>query len=167
MPGPRDEPFEVTYRCGLPAGHAGAHGPSVATLKLRAFGVSRMADNERAVLVSFDRAPTDDELGDIHEALRAVEPAAPTRAELEREVFNIVHRGGLADETATRPCANCSASAGDCEGLYRLYRHPCCSWCEHPGTEGTPAASETTCTHPPGTTFCAWCGFGMPSGEPR
>lgn len=25
---PRDEPFEVTYRCALPTGHAGPHGAS-------------------------------------------------------------------------------------------------------------------------------------------
>lgn len=24
---PRDEPFEVTYRCALPTGHDGPHGP--------------------------------------------------------------------------------------------------------------------------------------------
>jgi hypothetical protein len=27
VPGPRSEPFEVTYRCGQRVGHAGAHGP--------------------------------------------------------------------------------------------------------------------------------------------
>ena len=26
VPGPRDEPFEVTYRCAMPTGHDGPHG---------------------------------------------------------------------------------------------------------------------------------------------
>lgn len=34
-------------------------------------GVSRMFDNKRAALICFDREPTDDELRDMHETLRA------------------------------------------------------------------------------------------------
>lgn len=37
---------------------------------LRALGVGRMADNTKAILVSFNRAPTDDELRGLHELLR-------------------------------------------------------------------------------------------------
>jgi hypothetical protein len=37
--------------------------------KLRAVGVARMHDNEQAVLVCFDRKPTDDELRDVHDTL--------------------------------------------------------------------------------------------------
>ena len=37
---------------------------------LRPLGVSRMADNDRAVLVCFNRAPTDNELREIHEKLK-------------------------------------------------------------------------------------------------
>ena len=36
---------------------------------LRAYGVTRMADNQQAVLVVFHRRPTDDELRSIHELL--------------------------------------------------------------------------------------------------
>lgn len=47
------------------------------TANPRLWGVSRVADNEQAVLLSFDRRPTDDELRDIHERLRsAAEPTA-------------------------------------------------------------------------------------------
>jgi hypothetical protein len=46
--------------------------------KLRAVGVARMHDNEQAVLVCFDRKPTDDELRDVHDTLagRIVAPSA-------------------------------------------------------------------------------------------
>lgn len=37
---------------------------------LRALGVARMADNECAILVCFNRAPSDDELRALHDALR-------------------------------------------------------------------------------------------------
>ena len=36
---------------------------------LRVFGVTRMADNEQAVLIVFQRRPTDDELRSLHESL--------------------------------------------------------------------------------------------------
>jgi hypothetical protein len=38
--------------------------------KARAIGVSRMFDNKKALLLSLDREPTDDDLRRIHEALR-------------------------------------------------------------------------------------------------
>jgi hypothetical protein len=38
---------------------------------LRLWGVSRVADNEQALMLSFDRSPTDDELRAIHERFRA------------------------------------------------------------------------------------------------
>jgi hypothetical protein len=38
---------------------------------LRPQGVSRLKDNPYALLVSFNRAPTDDELRSIHDYLRA------------------------------------------------------------------------------------------------
>lgn len=41
---------------------------------MKSIGVSRMFDNEKAVLVSFDRRPTDDELRAIHERLRFSTP---------------------------------------------------------------------------------------------
>jgi hypothetical protein len=46
--------------------------------KVRAVGVARMQDNDRAVLVCFDRKPTDDELRDVHDTLagRIVAPSA-------------------------------------------------------------------------------------------
>ena len=37
---------------------------------LRTLGVARMADNECAILVCFNRAPSDDELRTLHDALR-------------------------------------------------------------------------------------------------
>jgi len=37
----------------------------------RATGISRLADNDRALLISFARKPSDDELRDIHEHLQA------------------------------------------------------------------------------------------------
>lgn len=38
--------------------------------RARAIGVSRMLDNKKALLLSLDREPTDDDLRRIHEALR-------------------------------------------------------------------------------------------------
>lgn len=38
--------------------------------RARVVGVSRMFDNPKALLLSLDRAPTDDDLRRIHEALR-------------------------------------------------------------------------------------------------
>lgn len=37
--------------------------------KLKAYGVSRLADNEQALLVSFSRRLTDDELRFLHEVI--------------------------------------------------------------------------------------------------
>jgi hypothetical protein len=37
---------------------------------LRLWGVSRVADNEQALLLSFDRRPTDDELRALHERFK-------------------------------------------------------------------------------------------------
>lgn len=45
-----------------------------------AVGVGRMADNEKAVLVSFVRPLTDDELRKLHDVLRALSNAAPPSA---------------------------------------------------------------------------------------
>lgn len=39
------------------------------TFDLRAYGVTRMADNDQAILVSFSRKPTDDELRALHDVL--------------------------------------------------------------------------------------------------
>lgn len=36
---------------------------------IRACGIGRMADNDKALLVYFDRRPTDDEMRDIHDRL--------------------------------------------------------------------------------------------------
>lgn len=36
----------------------------------RVLGVSRVADNQRAILVSLDRSPTDDEMRALHDAMR-------------------------------------------------------------------------------------------------
>lgn len=49
------------------------------TFDLRAYGVSRMADNEQAILVSFSRKPSDDELRALHEVLagRVTKPVSP------------------------------------------------------------------------------------------
>ena len=41
-------------------------------------GVSRMADNDRAVLVSFSRFLSDDELRDLHNFLRHFDPRFKT-----------------------------------------------------------------------------------------
>lgn len=37
---------------------------------LKAIGISRMSDNEKALLVCFNRKPTDDEMRRIHDMLR-------------------------------------------------------------------------------------------------
>lgn len=42
-------------------------------------GVGRMFDNKKALLVSMEREPTDDELRAFHDALRAVAPKGPHR----------------------------------------------------------------------------------------
>ena len=39
----------------------------------KAFGVSRVADNDKVVLVSFNRPLTDDELRVLHEEIRLLE----------------------------------------------------------------------------------------------
>lgn len=54
------------------------------TFDLRAYGVSRMADNEQAILVSFSRKPSDDELRALHEVLagRVTKPVSPQRSTL-------------------------------------------------------------------------------------
>lgn len=39
--------------------------------RARVLGVSRVADNSRAMLVSLDREPTDDELRRLHDLLRS------------------------------------------------------------------------------------------------
>ncbi len=45
-----------------------------------AFGVSRVADNPRAVLVSLRSVPRDDELRALHEALRPIDGGNAVRA---------------------------------------------------------------------------------------
>lgn len=47
----------MTRRISLPSG-----------VKVR--GVSRVADNSKALLVSFDREPTDDDIRALHEGLK-------------------------------------------------------------------------------------------------
>lgn len=44
----------------------------------RVLGVGRMGDNPRAVLVSLERAPTDDELRALHDYLRGFAPGRDT-----------------------------------------------------------------------------------------
>jgi hypothetical protein len=81
--------------------------------KVRAVGVARMQDNDRAVLVCFDRKPTDDELRDVHDTLagRIVAPSAgvqtfavdvPTLDEalvVLGEMYEVADTEGMDDET--------------------------------------------------------------------
>lgn len=57
--------------CGKPEMNCDCHDTSGFRMLPGACGVSRMWDNEKAVLVSFERKPTDDELRALHDLLAA------------------------------------------------------------------------------------------------
>lgn len=46
---------------------------------LRAIGVSRLFDNDRALLLILDRKPTDEELRAVHEHLRTLQAEDPQK----------------------------------------------------------------------------------------
>lgn len=67
--------------CALRAALAEAEAPKAEPVTLpRVYGVGRDAEYPRALLVDFDRVPTDDELRALHELVRS--PPAPQPVEL-------------------------------------------------------------------------------------
>lgn len=64
--------------------------------ELLARGVGRMFDNEKALLVIFDRKPTDDELRAVHDKLRSVASApAVGREEIEKILSRYIPQDAL------------------------------------------------------------------------
>lgn len=70
--------------------------------KIHARGVGRVADNEKVLLVSFDRRPTDEELREAHRSLNGLSEAvaAKVRAVVEAWDSDEIGQvdGGLIDD---------------------------------------------------------------------
>ena len=84
-------------------------------LRLKCWGVGRMTDNDKAVLLSFDRPLTDDELRALHDnaanACRATAPAEVAGGASDAVDFDIIDR--LLDEHGC-DCKPTSQDSIDC-----------------------------------------------------
>lgn len=73
-------------------------------MSMKVQGVSRVADNEKALLVSFTRRPTDDEIRTLHDLLRElrISKLIPVKSAAEKHNEMLVDRiKGVPAQAAT------------------------------------------------------------------